>query len=394
MTSKERMVAAMSHNIPDRVPVMCQLSLGHYFLNCRYRPSEIWFDSDTFGLALTDLQREYNFDGILVNLPGRPHDWRKHLSSAEKSGDSEKLVWRNGYETFIPPDDNPHTFLTGKVPLPRATFEDTDLKNVSGFLNPGYIWSTYHMPEMWGFAPNADLTDPASYPESFTNAMRAVRKYAGDISIHAEVFSPFTHLLELFGYQEALMGMMNYPDICGEILENFTRIAIAEVKVYAAEGGIDAILVSSAFAGAGFISRDDYRQFVMPYEEAVFKEIKRHGLFSYVHTCGSIGDRLDLMVEMSVDGIDTLDPPPLGTVHLKEAKEKFGERFFLKGNLDSINELLNSDDKTFEDAVIGRIITGKPGSGYILSTACSVSPYVKPERLKRLSELSARYGTY
>jgi len=250
------------------------------------------------------------------------------------------------------------------------------------------------MPEMWGFAPNADLTDPASYPESFTNAMRAVRKYAGDISIHAEVFSPFTHLLELFGYQEALMGMMNYPDICGEILENFTRIAIAEVKVYAAEGGIDAILVSSAFAGAGFISRDDYRQFVMPYEEAVFKEIKRHGLFSYVHTCGSIGDRLDLMVEMSVDGIDTLDPPPLGTVHLKEAKEKFGERFFLKGNLDSINELLNSDDKTFEDAVIGRIITGKPGSGYILSTACSVSPYVKPERLKRLSELSARYGTY
>ena len=161
------------------------------------------------------------------------------------------------------------------------------------------------MPDLWGFDPNADLTDPASYPASFTNTLKAVKKYAGDISIHAEVFSPFTHLLELFGYQEALMGMMIYPDICKELLEYFTKITVAEVNVYAAEGGIDAILVSSAFAGAGFISRDDYRQFVMPYEDVVFKEIKAHNLFSYVHTCGAIGDRLDLMAQTSVDGIDT-----------------------------------------------------------------------------------------
>ena len=185
------------------------------------------------------------------------------------------------------------------------------LKIFQTFINPGYIWSTYHMPELWGFDPDADLTDPASYPASFTNALKAVKKHAGDISIHAEVFSPFTHLLELFGYQEALMGMMIYPDICKKLLEYFTKITLAEVNVYAAEGGIDAILVSSAFAGAGFISRDDYRQFVMPYEDVVFKEIKAHNLFSYVHTCGAIGDRLDLMAQTSVDGIDTLDPPPL-----------------------------------------------------------------------------------
>ncbi len=394
MNSKERMVAAMSHETPDRVPVMCQLSLGHYFLNCKYQPSRIWFDSDTFARALTDLQEEYNFDGILVNLPGRPHDWEKQLASTEKSDGSEILVWKDGYETHVPPDDNAHTFLPGKVPLPRATFEFTDLKNPAEFITPGYIWNTYHMPGLWGFDSNADLTDPASYPASFTNAVKAVKKYAGDISIHAEVFSPFTHLLELFGYEEALMGMMIYPDLCRELLGYFTKIALAEVNVYAREGGIDAILVSSAFAGAGFISRNDYRQFVMPFEEPLYKEIRRSGLFSYVHTCGSIGDRLDLMAEMSVDGIDTLDPPPLGTVHLDEAKEKFGKRFFLKGNLDSINELLNADDKTFEEAVTGRIRTGKPGSGYILSTACSVSPHVKPERLKRLAELSVRYGKY
>lgn len=47
MNSKERVWAAMNHREPDRVPVMCQLALGHYFLNCGYRPSDIWFDSET-----------------------------------------------------------------------------------------------------------------------------------------------------------------------------------------------------------------------------------------------------------------------------------------------------------------------------------------------------------
>ncbi len=388
------MVAAMSHKTPDRVPVMCQLSLGHYFLNCGYKPSEIWFDSDTFAFALLDLQKKYGFDGVLINLPGRPDDWEKHMVSYRKASDFEEIIWDNGYETIIPHDDNPHTFLPGKIPLPRAAFESIDLKISSSFMTPGYIWSTYHMPSMWGFRPDADLSDPASYPASFTNALKAVKKYAGDISVHTEVFSPFTHLLELFGYQEALMGLMIYPDKCRELLEYFTKIALAEVNVYAAEGGIDAILVSSAFAGAGFISREDYRQFVMPYEDVIFKEIKRHNLFSYVHTCGSIGDRLDLMAETSVDGIDTLDPPPLGTVQLSEAKNKYGKRFFLKGNLDSIRDLLNADERTFEEAVTGRLSTGKTGSGYILSTACSVSPYVTPERLQKLSDLSVRYGTY
>jgi uroporphyrinogen-III decarboxylase len=53
--------------------------------------------------------------------------------------------------------------------------------------------------------------------------------------------------------------------------------------------------------------------------------------------------------------------------------------------------LLNADDKTFGGAVIDRLQIGKPGSGYILSTACRVAPYVSPERLKKLIVLG-RFG--
>jgi len=123
MNSKQRIAAAMDHKKPDRVPVMCQLALGHYFLNCDYSPSEIWFDSETFANALVELQQRYKFDGILVNIPGRPPDWKSKLKSYKRIGNTEHLCWKSGLETVFPPDDNPQTYrrstgrLTSKIQL-------------------------------------------------------------------------------------------------------------------------------------------------------------------------------------------------------------------------------------------------------------------------------------
>jgi uroporphyrinogen-III decarboxylase len=393
MNSKERMAAAMNHRQPDRVPVMCQLALGHYFLNCDARPSQVWFDGGTFAKVLVELQRAYAFDGILVNLPGRPPDWKDHLKSHQQVGNREHLCWKSGLETIFPPDDNAQTYRPGQAPLERADYRSVDIDDPATYRLSGYLWNTWHAPELWGIDPQADLRDSAAYPAWFTNTLQEVQHLAPDVSIHAEVFSPFTHLMELFGYEQGLLALLDEPDKCHKTLSVLTRIVLAQVHLYAACRP-DAILVSSAFAGAGFISRGMYEEFVAPYEDPVFRAIRRHGPKSYVHTCGAIGDRLDLMSKTAVDGIDTLDPPPLGTVHLDEAKSRYGQRFFFKGNLDAVNEMLNADDQTFEHAVEERIRIGKPGSGYILSSACSVAPHVKPERLKRLTALATQLGRY
>jgi uroporphyrinogen decarboxylase len=199
--------------------------------------------------------------------------------------------------------------------------------------------------------------------------------------------------MELFGYEQGLLALVDAPQMCHKALGVFTKHVLAQVRLYSVCGP-DAILVSSAFAGAGFISRGMYSEFVMPYENELFCAIHEQGLKSYVHTCGAIGDRLDLMAQTAVDGIDTLDPPPLGTVDLAQAKTRYGRRFFFKGNLDAVNEMLNADEPTFERAVKDRLRIGKPGSGYILSSACSVAPHVDPERLKKLSRFAAELGRY
>ena len=393
MDSRRRVFEAMSHGHPDRVPVMCQLALGHYFLNTNYPPSEIWFDSTVFAKALIELQVRYGFDGLLVNLPGRPDNWRRYLSSATKQGGSEILAWPSGLVTVVGPDDNPQTFGPGKTLLQRADYKTVDVSDPATYRTPGYVWNTWHAPDLWAIAPDADLADPVSYPESFTAALRAARQLGPDISVHAEVFSPFTHLLELFGYEQALFALIDEPRTCHALLEKFTGFAEAQVRLYR-RCNPDAILVSSAFAGAGFISRQMYKEFVAPYEDRVYQVIAQQGVKSYVHTCGAIGDRLDLMAQTSVDGIDTLDPPPLGTVHLDQAKADYGDRFFFKGNLDAVNEMLHADDATFEQAVKTRLEIGKPGAGYILSSACSVAPHVRPERLKKMATLAHRFGSY
>jgi uroporphyrinogen-III decarboxylase len=393
MNSKQRMAAAMDHKKPDRVPVMCQLALGHYFLNCDYSPSEIWFDTETFSKALVELQQRYKFDGILVNIPGRPPNWKSKLKSYKKIGDTEQLYWKSGLETIFPPDDNPQTYRPGQMSLERANLRTVDINDPATYRLSGYVWNTWHAPELWDINPQDDLSDPAAYPVWFTKALEKVQHLAPDVSVHTEVFSPFTHLMELFGYEQALIALIDEPGKCHEVLAAFTRKVLAQVKLYSSYSP-DAILVSSAFAGAGFISRQMYREFVVPYEGQVFQAIHEHGSKSYVHTCGAIGDRLDLMSETCVDGIDTLDPPPLGTVNLAEAKSKYGQRFFFKGNLDSVNEMLNANEQTFEQAVKDRIRIGKQDSGYILSSACSVSPHVKPDRLKRLTELAKELGKY
>lgn len=383
----------MNHQTPDRVPVMCQLALGHYFLNCSCKPSEIWFDGETFARVLVQLQQAYGFDGILVNLPGRLPDWTNTLVRREQMGNREHLYWKSGLETIFGPDDNPQTYQPGQRPLTRVDYTSVDVGDPTTYRTPGYIWNTWHAPELWGIAPEADLSDPAVYPAWFTNTLVKVQQLAPDVSIHIEVFSPFTHLMEIFGYEHALLALIDAPKMCHELLGILTQNVLAPVELYAACQP-DAVLVSSAFAGAGFISRKMYEEFVIPYEDQVFRAIRGYGLKSYVHTCGAIGDRLDLMSKTAVDGIDTLDPPPLGTVYLEDAKSKYGERFFFKGNLDAVNEMLNADEKTFERAVKERIRIGKPGSGYILSSACSVAPHVNPRRLKQLTELATQFGKY
>ncbi|MBP8974480.1 MAG: hypothetical protein KBH93_11440 [Anaerolineae bacterium] len=395
MNSKQRMALAMQHGIPDRVPVMCQLSLGHYFLNMRsrWKPHEIFFSSEAFSDSLVSMCRRYRFDGILINIPGRDPAWRDAIKTVEERPDGELLTWRDGTRILVPWDDSPLFEPDNPSAALRpdyATFDpNRDMDRLDNW--PRYTWGVYHIPWVTGKAPGL-LLEP---PDTFFRTIDLVRAAVGDsLSVHGEVFSPFTHYMELFGYQEALLGLVTDPGKAEAILERFTETTIAWGQAQAKQG-VDAVLISSAFAGGGFISPHMYERFVVPYERTVADALHMAvpGLPVYTHTCGLLNDRLELLVGSNVDGIDTLDPPPLGNTDLTDAKRRIGHRLFIKGNMNSV-AILTDTREQFVRRATDTLLAGKPGGGYILSTACSVAPYVEPWKLELLVDIAEEHGLY
>lgn len=393
MNGRERMALAMRHQEADRVPVMCQLALGHYFLNAGLAPHEIWFSSEGFAEALVAMQRRYRFDGILINLPGRPRGFLNQIKKIEKTKKGEVITWKNGHVTLIPWDDNAQYVYPARPELtPRADLGMLDpdhLEDIDQF--PGYLWNTYHVPWIEGKADTGPLNE---IPEYFFDTIDLVReKTKGEISVHGEVFSPFTHYLELIGYQNAIIGLVKNKEKVKALMDRLTDAAIAWA-VGQARHGVDAVLISSAFAGGGFISPKMYAEYVLPYEQRLADAIRACDVPVYTHTCGKIGDRLDLMEQTHTMGIDTLDPHPLGNVELADAKNGVGQRMFLKGNMNSVSIL----EYTTKEEVIAeaseRITIGKPGGGYILSSACSIAPRVEPWKIELFTPLAEEIGRY
>jgi uroporphyrinogen-III decarboxylase len=377
MTPKERMARAMNLEEPDRIPVMCQMSIGHMLLQTECRPLDFWFAKEAFAEGLLRLRELYNFDGILVSLHGHSPVWMKDIDRIQSEQDEETIIWQNGDRTVFPKDDLPRDFSAEKQYPPFISDLDPD----SLPSNVDFI------PVSQGLDYSIDLDHPYSIFD-------LINQSVGDtFSIHGEVTSPLDYFLHLFGIKKAMTNLIEEPAKSKAILQRFTD-GIKKIALGQVEHDVDAIKISSPYAGANFISPEFYKEFVLPFESQIIQAIRSHNVHAYLHTCGAIDDRLELMTESGASGIECLDPPPLGNVSLEEAKNRVGDRMFIKGNIDPVNTLLHGNLEDVGKEASDRIAFGKSGGGFILSTACSIAPYTKRENIQFLAHLVNEYGQY
>lgn len=375
MTSKERLSAAMTGGRADRVPVMCQMSVGHMLLQTGVSPLRFWHDAGEFVEALLALRSLYRFDGILVSLHGHDPAWEVRVASVSTGPEGERVRWKNGDEMFFPPDDLPLARQAAATPPPAfASFDPAALPSRISYI-----------PVSQGLRFRLDPEHP------FDAVHAAVARAGGAYSVHGEVTSPLDYILDLFGFEQTMLGFVDDPGLAAAVLERFTEGIIAVAQGLAA-AGVDAIKLSSPFAGAGFLSAAFYRTFVMPYERRIVQAIEARGVRSYLHTCGDIHDRLELMADTGTSGLECLDPPPLGRVDLAEAKRRVGGRLFIKGNIDPVHVLLAGDRAEVEADAARRLAIGRPGGRFILSTACSIAPRTPRENVAVLAEVAEGSG--
>jgi len=334
----------MEGDTPDRVPVWCLLSLEHIIRNGT-PDGKIPRTIENFVLAECDLTRRYGFDGLVLLLPG-----------TKKNTPVESMLGKMIQD--IPCGDSDHVI------------ENQD-------------------PDAW------EWDRPAYDSDDFYSAHLAREVLGPDIHIGGWTPDGFSRAIQWFStLDDAMVAIMQHPCRFKTLVQYFDRMSISWAEAQVRLGELESMHISSPYAGSSFISPATYRELVFPSVVGVVESLKDENVYTYLHTCGCISDRLEMMAESGIHGLECLDPPPLGDVTLEDAKKRVGDHIFLKGNIDSVNILLRGSDEVVEKTIVECLQAGMTGGGYILSTACSVAPEVPPERIQRMVELAERVGRY
>ncbi len=142
-----------------------------------------------------------------------------------------------------------------------------------------------------------------------------------------------------------------------------------------------------AFNSAPFFSPKVFRDLVMPRFQKVAAKIT---LPWVIHSDGNILPFLDDLLSLGIVGLHPLEK---GAVDIGEVKRDYGDRLCLLGNVDL--NLLGMGTPEEVDAEVRYLIrTAGPGGGYIVTSGNSLASYVKPENALALSAAVQRYGRY
>jgi hypothetical protein len=375
------MLAAMRLKTPDRVPLMAPISFGFVLVqNPFIDPVDLWHNHEnSYTKALCNISKRFRFDGVRTPHNGVAPLDRSKVNFINQKRNETVVNFKNGDSCTFCKDD-----------LPRYNLKLAPEMDFDKF-NPDSI------PEKFEYYPVSTRCRlyTQETPAGCVSEIRQARDIIGpDYSVHASVYSPEDYLIDLFGLEGAMMAMLTDPDKCKEILIRFAKPIIGHLKKHF-EDDVDAICTSAPFTGQTFISTEMYEQIIAPVQKIIVDECKTNNVPCYCHTCGSINDRLELMVDIGFDGIECLDPPPLGNINLEDAVKRIGDRAFIKGNIDPVNVLLNGSTGLIQKDVMNRLKIGmRARGGFILSTACSIAPHTPPENLDVLYEMIEKYGHY
>lgn len=378
MSSKQIVREAMLRRSPARVPVMCQLANGHTILNTGVHPVDYFTSNEVWADCLLRMRSLYDFDGILCHKPGRVHGVMDLVDRVDRDADVPTLYLKDGSRIECTRDDD--SYYKPAPGFKRPALQDLDLDDLLG-------WAPESFRAFQVSKATIPISDPSAFPDHVFGLLDRVLAKAGrDYSIHGEVRSPFDHFLNLVGMEEGLVALLDDPERCLAIFDRVTEWSVA-LGVAQVRRGADAIKISSPFAGNAFLSREMYEQFILPFEARIAAAVLAEGAPVYTHTCGAIGDRLDLIHRTGVSGVECLDPPPLGDVEITEAVQLLRGKLFIKGNVDPVNTLLRGTPEQIRRDV-GHVLAAARGlDGFVLSSACSVAPPTPPDHLKLMVEV-------
>ena len=376
MTSRQRVLAALSHQEPDRVPVA--LGGGPYGI------------VDDLYLRLVDL--------LGLGAPVEPFRRGHNISYMddrllERLGTDLRYCWPGLLPNSpVVPGDDENTFYDSygqvwKRALPYYHTGEGILRDASGI---GDIEARIKWP---------DLSDPR-WMAGVRERARALREDTDHFVVMRMVAShgPFQTACDLRGTVEFLMDLARDRDFAHALLDRITTIQEGLIRLAMQAGGeyFDMIeLPGDDYAGNTnlMISPVMFREFIKPCLERLIRAVRESNPQTKVmlHSDGAITKLLPDLIALGVDAVHPLEPLP--ATDMPAVKEQFGGQLSFLGGIDISHAMRGSRQDVIENARHSIAALG-PGGGYILAPSNHLQADVPPENVVALFEAAREYGRY
>jgi uroporphyrinogen decarboxylase len=246
--------------------------------------------------------------------------------------------------------------------------------------------------------PLPDPTDPARLG-GLIEALR-VADASGDkaILLNAPAIGIWMLSFYLRGFEQGLMDLASQPELSEVLAERVTEWyvtfwdwALAQVGEY-----VDVVQMEGDLGqqDGPLFSPRLFRQIYKPRLRRVVEAIKRHTRAKVLlHACGSVYWVIPDLIEV---GIDALNPVQVNAADMDTArlKREFGQDLsFWGGGCDTIL-LQGGSPAAVEQEVERRIADLAPGGGYVFGSIHNIAAGVPPENVVAMFRAARRDGAY
>ncbi|MHA2391811.1 MAG: uroporphyrinogen decarboxylase family protein [Promethearchaeota archaeon] len=373
MNAYERVIKALNHEEPDRIPLFCQSIMKGFKSRLINHWDKEFKKERKFVLYFRDFNFEkqlgfdfsWGFDGFPVRLP-------------------LKVLKENPLPQLE--DPNKYVDIDGRVFLKNLAYESDDAWYLNNYISTeemaDHFYNTYYSPE-W-----------EETPDFATKINKKLKKFS------VKEFVPCSHLNNILepiwgGLGLALLTklMRKNRNKIKQYIELRTKVAVEGAKLLA-ETDFDIFFLcdDSALKNTTMINPKDHRELVIPAYKKIVHEIRKVGKYVIFHSDGFTEPYFDGLIEANFNGVESLEP--MAGMDLKFLKETYGDRLCLIGNIDVSQLLPFGKEQEVINAVKQCIRDAGEGSGYILSPCTDLTNSCKVENVLTMISAAKEYGRY
>ena len=223
-------------------------------------------------------------------------------------------------------------------------------------------------------------------------ARELVRRFGGKraiVVVGEAAFAPMQFLRG--GLENLLIDFIERP----QLVEKIARIGIeyhAALYRKLIATGVEVVLLGDDYAGKNgpMMSPEHFKRFVLPGLTQVVAAIKDAGGYVIKHTDGNIWPLMDALLGTRIDMLGPLEP---AYMDLKRVRDYADGQIGVMGNVD-VDLLARGSEEEVRSTTRCLIEQVSSGGRHIIASGNTITSYVKPRNYRAMLETVKAYGRY